>query len=263
MAELRRCPVCGEMIEKILPFPVLDGSGRTESKIVNVMCRCRREEEKKQRERLEREERMRKLAELKRLSLIDERMKDVNFTTYEVTQDNEKLIALARKYVSNFDTMKKKGQGILFYGDVGTGKSFTAAAIANELLMQMRPVIMTSFIRLLEELRKFNDDAAELYIDKLNNADLLIVDDLGAERGTDFALEKVYDVVDSRYRSGKPMILTTNLEVSFMRQCTDIRYSRIYDRIFEMCYPVKAAGPSWRKRKAVTRFDEMKKLLET
>lgn len=260
---MKTCPVCGEAIEKTLMFPVLDGSGAKVPKVVSIMCKCRRDEEAARRERLEQEERMRRVEELRRLSLIDERLRRVDFSTYQVSNDNRKLIELARKYVDQFETMKQKGQGILFYGDVGTGKSYTAAAIANELLKRMVPVIMTSFIRLLEELRKFNDDAAELYIDRLNNADLLIVDDLGAERGTDFALEKVYDVIDSRYRSGKPLILTTNLDVAFMRQCDDIRYSRIYDRIFEMCYPVKAVGPSWRKKQAVSRFDEMKKLLGT
>ena len=263
MAEVKRCPKCGEVIERTLMFPVMDGSGRRVPRTVSVMCKCDEEKDRKRNARFEREERMRRLEDLKRLSLMDERMRNATFRSFQLNQDNEKLFVLAKKYVANFDTMKKKGQGILFYGDVGTGKSYTAAAIANELLDMMKPVIMTSFIRLLEELRKFNDEASELYVDRLNEADLLIVDDLGAERGTDFALEKVYDVVDSRYRSGRPMILTTNLEVSFMRQCTDIRYSRIYDRIFEMCYPFRTTGPSWRKRQAVSRFDEMKKLLDT
>ena len=152
----------------------------------------------------------------------------------------------------------------MFYGDVGTGKSYTAAVIANELLDRMEAVIMTSFIKLVDEMGRFernNGEEAD-YIQKLNRASLLIIDDLGAERGSDFALEKVYDVIDSRYRSGKPLILTTNLEFEYMKKCADIRYSRIYDRIFEMCYPVKMSGQSWRKKEAVNRFDEMKKLLE-
>lgn len=260
--ELKRCEKCGEVTERILDFPLLDGSGRTIKKTVTVMCRCRREEMKEMEMRFEREERMRKMTTLRRLSLMDERMKGIDFTTYKQTEDNAKVFAIAKKYVSNFEQMKQKGQGIMFYGGVGTGKSYTAAAIANELLKSLRPVVMTSFIRLLEELRKFKDETADMYKDGLNSADLLVIDDFGAERGTDFALENVYDIIDSRYRSGKPIILTTNLDIATMRECTDIRYSRIYDRIFEMCYPVKTAGKSWRKKEAVSRFDEMKKLLE-
>ena len=99
-------------------------------------------------------------------------------------------------------------------------------------------------------------------ITQLNRAKLLIIDDLGAERGTDFALEKVYNIVDSRYRAKKPVILTTNLTLKEMKEATDIRYSRIYDRIFEVCYPMQFTGVSWRKVEAARRFDEMKNLLE-
>ena len=58
------------------------------------------------------------------------------------------------------------------------------------------------------------------------------------------------------------MILTTNLTIEEMKRDMDIRYSRIYDRIFEICYPMQFTGPSWRKTEASRRFDEMKKLLE-
>ena len=85
---------------------------------------------------------------------------------------------------------------------------------------------------------------------------------MGAERGTDYAIEKVYDIIDSRYRSNKPVILTTKLTIEQMKSCDDIRYSRIYDRIFEMCYPVKVNGFSWRKKEAVSRYGVAKKLLE-
>ena len=96
----------------------------------------------------------------------------------------------------------------------------------------------------------------------MNSAKLLIIDDLGAERSTDFALEKVYNIIDSRYRAGLPMILTTNLTLKEMKEATDIRYSRIYDRIFEVCYPMEFTGPSWRKVEASRRFEEMRQFLE-
>ena len=99
-------------------------------------------------------------------------------------------------------------------------------------------------------------------IARLNRAKLLIIDDLGAERSTDFALEKVYDIVDSRYRAKLPIILTTNLSMTEMKESADIRYTRIYDRIFEMCYPMQFTGRSWRKAEAARRFDEMKNFLE-
>ena len=258
---LLHCKECGERTERVIDFPMFDGSGKTEPKKVKVMCRCEREEKEAYEKRMKFEEEQRRIDELRQLSLMDEKLKNVNFSTYKASEDNRKVFELARRYVENFDEMYKKSQGILFWGDVGTGKSYTAAAIANELLNRQTSVIMTSFVKLLKELCDFDNDN-NLYIERLNKAKLLVVDDFGTERGTDFTLEKVYDIIDSRYRSGKPIILTTNLKFEDMKNCEDIRYNRIYDRIFEMCYPVKVTGMSWRKKEAMVRFADMKKILE-
>lgn len=265
---LLHCDVCGDVIEKILHFPLLDGNGGTEPRKVHCVCRCEKAEKEAYDQRMKFEEKQRRIDDLRRLSLIDAKLRNVRFSNYQVTDENRRVFGIAKKYVENFDVMLSKNQGILFWGNVGTGKSYTAAAIANELIDQMHSAIMTSFIKLLNEMMQFggNDNDRRLsaadYIQKLNQAQLLVIDDLGAERGTDFALEKVYDIIDSRYRSGKPIILTTNLEMSQMKNCNDIRYNRIYDRIFEMCYPVKVDGLSWRKKEAAARFADTRRILE-
>jgi len=258
---LLHCSVCGEPTEREFDFPLFDGSGGTKRVKVSCLCKCGLAEREAQEKKLKYEEEQRQIDELKRLSLLDAKSKGVNFKTYQVNDENRRAFTISKRYVDRFDEMYKQSQGMLFWGDVGTGKSYTAAAIANELLERMNPVIMTSFVKLLKEMQGFdNDDMA--YINRLNRAKLLIIDDLGAERGTDFALEKVYDIIDSRYRTGKPAIFTTNLTMRQMKECTDIRYNRIYDRIFEMCYPVKFDGLSWRKRDAAKKYDGMKKVLE-
>ena len=81
------------------------------------------------------------------------------------------------------------------------------------------------------------------------------------ERGTEYALEQVYNVIDSRYLAGKPLILTTNLMLTDMKENMDTRYKRIYDRIFAMCFPHRVAGASWRMNQAADRYDEMRKRL--
>ena len=133
--------------------------------------------------------------------------------------------------------------------------------IIISIVLQFQLAGMTSFVKLLETMQGFSEDDGAL-IARLNRAKLLIIDDLGAERSTDFALEKVYDIVDSRYRAKLPIILTTNLSMTEMKESADIRYTRIYDRIFEMCYPMQFTGRSWRKAEAARRFDEMKNFLE-
>lgn len=259
--EVKICPECGEATEMLIDFPLFDGSGRTEKKKVNRMCLCRRKQREAEDLRREREEILRRIESLKKLSLIDDKLKDVTFSTYRVSDENKKLFKTAQRYVERFDEMFEKNQGLLLYGDVGTGKSYTAAAIANELINRLHPVIMTSFVKLLSDTFGMDVDTSE-YLNRLNMAQLLIIDDLGAERGTDYALERVYDIVDSRYRCNKPVIITTNLTMEQMRECRDIRYTRIYDRLFEMCYPIIVKGQSWRKKDAAARYRDMKKLLE-
>ena len=168
-----------------------------------------------------------------------------------------------RLAAKKFDEMLAKNQGLLLYGDVGTGKTHFACCIGNYVMEHLSTVFATSLIKILQKAKSFRDaDDEEAYISRLNYADLLILDDLGAERSTDYALEIVYNVIDSRYRSGKPMIVTTNLTLDEMRETPDLRYRRIYDRIFEVCYPIEFVGKSWRMKEAASRFDEMKSLLE-
>lgn len=92
--------------------------------------------------------------------------------------------------------------------------------------------------------------------------DSFIFDDLGPSGVQIMHMENVYNIIDSRYRKGLPMILTTNLSLDEMKREVDVRYSRIYDRIFENCYPMQFTGPSWRKTEASRRFKDMEKLLE-
>ena len=254
------CNVCGDVIEKEVKFPVFDGRGTMINKKVSIMCTCRKKEQEEQEEYQKKIDAMRTVESLRRLSLMDAKLSNANLSTFIERDDNARLLKVIKNYIFNFEKMYKENQGLLLWGAVGTGKSYAAATIANELLERMTSVVMTSFIKILKEVGKFDEDSWD--IEEINNAKLLIIDDLGAERGTDYALEQVYDIIDSRYRSNKPIILTTNLTIEQMKGCPDIRYNRIYDRIFEMCYPVKVSGISWRKRDAAMRYENTRKILE-
>lgn len=228
--------------------------------VVRCVCKCESKELEEKKKQEEYEEQMRRINRLKEASMMDKKYREVTFDKYEVREENKKVFEMAKKYVDRFQDMYKKNQGLLLYGPVGTGKSFTAACIGNYLLNNAKPVIMTSFVKILQDIWE-NDREAE-YITILNSASLLIVDDLGTERETDYALEKVYNIIDSRVRANKPMIITSNLELNDMMECEDIRKKRIYDRILECCYPMYVGGKSFRMMKAAQRFDEMKDFLE-
>lgn len=231
-------------------------------KKVPVMCKCRVEEERLKKEQMQKEEEMRSIQRAKISSMMDDTFRTACFANYQIRNGNERHLKVAKNYCIEFGKMYERNQGLLFWGAVGTGKSYTAACIANYLLEANTSVVMTSFVRILQEMQGFDREREETFTNKLNSVKLLIIDDLGAERSTDYALEKVYGIIDNRYRAKKPLILTTNLTLRQMQEATDIRYARIYDRIFEMCYPMEFSGVSWRKREAAQRYEETRKILE-
>ena len=228
---------------------------------VRCICKCESEERERIQKQKDYEEEMRRIERLKVASLMDAKLKSATLKTFTQKEDNQKLYTIVKNYVDNFETFYKSNRGLLFWGTVGTGKSYAAACIANELLNRKTPVVMTSFVKALQVIQDNTENETE-FVNRLCAARLLIIDDLGTERNTDYALEKVYNVIDSRYRTGKPLILTTNLNLQDMQMTQDIRYQRIYDRIFEMCHPVMVNGTSWRINQAKERFNETKRLLE-
>lgn len=254
------CGKCHTRREMELDYP-FGPEGETVRRKVRVLCECRKKAEDEREAREKQQQEMEAIASLKRQSLMDERLSRATFDAFQTTDKNGKILKLCTSYAERFSEMLEKNQGLLFYGAVGTGKTYAAACIANYLLERRTPVVMTSFVKLLESMKGFDQEDSQI-ISRLNRAKLLIIDDLGAERDTGFAVEKVYDIIDSRYRARLPVILTTNLSLDEMKKATDIRYARIYDRIFELCYPVRFAGVSWRKVEASRRFREMESFLE-
>ena len=222
-----------------------------------IECDCdiarRRAEENAQKER----ERRERIAWLRAWSCMDETSLSASFENFETNKYNEKILRLCKHYAEKFSSMYEKSQGLILWGNVGTGKSYAAACIANYLMNELSySVVMISFTKFLERIQNDADEEDEL-IERIESAKLVIFDDLGSERNTNYALEKVYNAVDIRYKSKKPMIFTTNLTLEEMKQEEDIRYRRIFDRIFEFCYPIEFTGLSWRKKTAAKRFKEM------
>ena len=99
------------------------------------------------------------------------------------------------------------------------------------------------------------------YMKSLMRPDLLILDDLGAERNTSFGKERVFDVVDKRLLTGKPMIVTTNIPLSVMKQAVDLDDRRIFDRILEVCVPIRFDGENFRKSTAADNLKTAARLL--
>ncbi len=112
---------------------------------------------------------------------MDEKFSYATFEHFKPTKYNERNLKLCRRYAEKFDLMLEKNQGLLFWGDVGTGKSYAAACIANYLLDRKAPVIMTSFVKLLEVIQASRGGTGDPIQTRI--CQTVIFDDLGAERG--------------------------------------------------------------------------------
>lgn len=221
------------------------------------MCDCeqkKKEAEEAEKRKIKEEERIK---ELRKTAFYEKPMQQWNFANDDLA--NEKITKAMQRYVDNFAELRKAGKGLLLYGSTGTGKTYAACEVANALIDKGYSVKVTNFARVLNMLQGTFEK--QEYLDELNRYSLLVIDDLGIERDTAFAKEQVYNVIDARYRSGKPMIITTNLSMDKIKSPDDIENRRIYDRIIERCFPIEISGVS-RRRKAVSRdYEDMKNLL--
>lgn len=247
------CGICHCRKEYRLRLP-----GRETPVVVPSMCRCQSE----QREREERERQLRRdrqvVHELFAYSLTDERFQQSTFAAFESNGENEKALRIARRYVENFERMYAANTGLLLYGPPGTGKTYLAACIANALMDKGIPVLVTSIVKLTAG---FSDELQPI-LRKMKSARLLVLDDFGAERNSDFKVEQLFDVIDTRYNSQKPMIITTNLALDNIKNDPDMRRQRVNDRILEVCHPVRMVWQSWRKVNVMRKYEDTVALLE-
>ena len=230
---LLHCLICHQKVQTEVEF-------MGKKKVVRCICDCKKKELEASNERDKQDH----IERQRNICFSEREMKKWCFSNDD--RRNAKVSDAMMNYVRNFEKFKKEGTGLLLYGDVGTGKTFYGACIANELIDRGYTVLMTNFAKITNTLHGMME-GKQAYIDSLNKYTLLIIDDLGIERKTEYVQEQVFNIIDSRYRTGLPFIITTNLSLEEIAKPSDIAYARIYDRILERCFPVKVAGISRRK----------------
>nr|UVN04812.1 MAG: AFG1-like ATPase [Bacteriophage sp.] len=223
-----------------------------------TLCDCARERRDAEEQARQAQNLRIEVNRLRKLGFPDSEMADWTFANDDGTDPKTKSIA--RNYVDNFHEMKRRGKGLLLYGAVGTGKTYAAACIANELISQGRPCLVTNFARITNTLQGMFD-GKQRYLDDFNRLDLLVIDDLAAERDTSYMNEMVFNIIDSRYRSGKPLIVTSNLSQSDLKAPCSVDRKRIYSRLLEMCVPIEVKGSDRRERKLHDDSADMARLL--
>lgn len=246
-------------------------------------CTCEKAVAKAKREEEERLAAQKREEEAERYRQLQERVKKIvgqsgigarfrlrTFETFELNEENKKAALLCQKYADTFkEKLPTNGRnpgrnGLFITGPKGTGKTHLVAAIANKLMNQGIPVICMTMIDLLERIRSTYTDARQRYgtyydaadvLDTYTNVSLLIIDDLGKEQATEWALSKIYAIINARYEALMPTIITTNYsEAELLRRLTPKETNdattadAAIDRLREMCAAIVTTGDSWRSK---------------
>jgi DNA replication protein DnaC len=249
---IAHCANCGEPMQKDIEML---GKLRRFS----ILCSCRRNGEILEAKCEAQRALQLRIDKFKRYSLMDERFPESTFENWVFRDDNRELYAFCKRYCECWQTMLTSNRGVLFYGDAGNGKTYSSFAIANELYSRGIAVLAISVPRIIKIITdSFNDNGEYGEINILNTlaeASLLILDDLGTEYKTQWTYEKLYSIIDARYRAKKPTIITTNLSIDELRESLRMvdsrrviydKSERIYSRLVEMCSLFRVTGESWR-----------------
>lgn len=237
------CGRCHTPKQALLSLPALTGTDTPQP--FPVACKCQREaDERAQAEQCAEEFKRRLEARWRADGFHDPSYLKSTFSDDDGA--NPKLTDVCKKFVDRWPEMLKNGMGLLIYGGVGGGKTFLAGCVCNALLKKQVKVCATSFPRVLNVLQNSMDRQKAL--DRLARYQCILLDDFGAERGTEYAQEQLFAVVDARYRAKRPTIITTNLSLHDLENPQNLSYSRIFDRLLELC-PVRlcVSGPSRRQ----------------
>ncbi len=193
------CGLCNTAKQQIKNIGVKDA-------LIPSTCNCRRKEREEREKKLREYQQAIRLEGLRNSAFDDNLLLTQTFNNDDGSLEHRKL---GLNYVEKFKEIEKENIGLIFTGSVGTGKTFLAAAIANELINKEIRVKMTNFSVILNDMTNFEINKNK-YIENLNKFNLLIIDDFGMERDTAFATEHIFNIIDSRYRANKPLIDTRN-----------------------------------------------------
>ena len=251
---LKYCGKCHTPKEAFYPAE-LQAQGFTKHP---VMCKCAAE--RREREEAERREyeRMSYMTMLRSEAFRDMPASGWRFESAAVTTPQLEKV---RGYAQNWDEFKKAGIGLLLFGDVGTGKTYAAGCIANALIDKEVSVLMVGVSDVVNRMQGNFGADRDSYMTSLMRPELLILDDLGAERNTSFGKERVFDVINRRRLTGKPMIITTNIPIVTMQKAASLDERRIYDRILEVCVPIRFNGENFRRGNAKHNLEKAAQLL--
>ena len=211
--------------------------------MINAMCLCKCEAEKLRKEE-EEERRKREAEEKKRQRVLCFPSPELANCTFANSDTPNKP---SENYVSHSAKALEDGTGLLFYGGVGTGKTYMAAAVANALIDEGYTVRFNTARGYADQF--FSDK--NVMLETLRACHFVILDDLYAERQTEYMQETVFQIVNIRYEMQLPIIVTTNLSPAHFQKPQNVSEERIFSRLTR-CFPVLISGEDRRKKQSRT-----------
>lgn len=232
----------------------INGTIRTEF----CMCDCENQAYLKEREALKAEQNH-DLIERRRSTCFhgNWKVRDSRFQFDDGTGDRN-AFQIFKNYADNFKTALDENHGLLIYGNVGSGKTFAAACIANQAIDNGFTAYFTNFAEIKNIL--WNAKDKQDIVSDVCSYDLLVIDDLGTESDSSYTSEIVTNIFDTRVNKQKPMILTSNLTPEQLKKGGEIEYQRIISRVLGNCMAIKYVGDDRRSIGRTRHYDFYQKL---
>ena len=245
----RYCEYCGKLMDKYGEI-LIDG----QIKRINFLCNCYIKAYEKEQEETRRKERRLYLERFFANSEMGECFENCSIENFQVLKGTEESYEITKEFIENFEEKIKAGSGIVYLGTYGNGKTHLASAIYNYAKANEYPVIFHTMPTLMMRFnRTYNDSDETEYdlVDLLIEADLLVLDDMGAEKWSEKVQERLFAILSGRYNHRKSTIITANF-VDLEEMKAHIG-ERVFDRLVERCEFVLNKAKSYRMEVAKLR----------
>ena len=238
---MKVCPKCRQTVKNY--------AETYHGRAIFYTCDCDRTEEIKKIDAELEAEKKEKLKKLFHEANLGRRFMNCTFQNFQKRSGSEKALNSAVNFAKYFSDKQGTGEGLLFYGNPGNGKTHLVAAIVREVVKQGYSAIFQPAAELQYRLNATYHDSGENEAEIMSGlveADLTVIDDLGKGKWSEKVEERFYVILDGRYRELRPTIITTNLKLSDLEGYVG---NAVFDRLKEMCVFVLNSAKSYRALK--------------
>lgn len=252
------CPHCGK--EKIPQTTELLGTIIT----ITLPCSCEIQVYEKEMQRIKNYEKYQRQRQMRKNSGLDGAARELTFANFKPRPGADEALQMAREFVDKWNQRLQAGEGFTLAGTYGSGKSHLAAAVIHELIKRGVSAAYQPVAELLKRVRATYDGSAReseaQVLEWLQSVQCLALDDIGAQKQTQWAEEFIFTVLDHRYRRRLPTIITTNCTaIDGENSLSDVLGERVTDRLLERNIFVRVKATSYRREVARQRLMKAEK----